>query len=314
MSKMNGSLTLLKTHLYLVSLGIPIQQVVSYMKSPLVEYISKSLKSNTFIDPIFKTVENTLKGVPKDIASEKEVNQFASIYSGALEFSQLASILKVNQKLTANLTELDSFFRNIEKTIFNRENYIFKTVIPNLQSFNTPLYDSLTREQKNIVKKIAENNGNFHDFINGEKIIKNEYNNYITSILFKANELKISGGRFNVDQFFFGDAKTKEVIIDYYNLIKDSINIFHVIDDVPHFKAMIEGVSITHEMLNAISPKYKFIFKDVKDLIYRKSKIISSRNSDAVKTIKNNKNLPIDLSDFTINRLVTLYDKTTVAK
>ena len=54
-----------------------------------------------------------------------EVNQFKDIYEGAQEFKVMASILKVNQKTSANIDELNKFLSKLESAVFAREHSIF---------------------------------------------------------------------------------------------------------------------------------------------------------------------------------------------
>ena len=51
----------------------------------------------------------------------------------------------------------------------------------------------------------------------------------------------------------------KRITKEYYNLIKGTFNIFDVIDEVPHFRQMIQGLNMSHNILSASSVKYNSV-------------------------------------------------------
>ena len=59
-------------------------------------------------------------------------------------------------------------------------------------------------------------------------------------------------------RYYINDENYKNVAIEYYNLIKNTFNILHVVNIVPHFKAMIEGLVSSHKLLSKSSKKYNF--------------------------------------------------------
>ena len=77
----------------------------------------------------------------------------------------------------------------------------------------------------------------------------------------------------------------KRLSIEYYNLLKNTVNIFHVIENSPHFKEMINGLKLSHEMLNSTSKKYNFLFSKSRDII-RKRSLDLHINSDEYNKIK----------------------------
>jgi hypothetical protein len=76
----------------------------------------------------------------------------------------------------------------------------------------------------------------------------------------------------------------RKITASYYNLIKNTINIFDVIENSPHFKAMIDGVGIINNILLISSKKYNFIFSQMRDIIRASSLNIQQYNKGAIKT------------------------------
>jgi len=97
-----------------------------------------------------------------------------------------------------------------------------------------------------------------------------------TDVYGKRQSAKVSllGGKFDFKYFVDKDPENNEyrrLTKEYYNLIKNTFNIFDVIEDVPHFKEMIEGVTLSHNILLNTSIKYNTAFTLTKDTIRKNS-------------------------------------------
>ena len=68
-------------------------------------------------------------------------------------------------------------------------------------------------------------------------------------------------------RLYLKDEKYKKIVKDYYNLIKHTFNVFDVVDNVPHFKGMIDSLILTHDVLLNSSEKYKFVYGKVQDIV-----------------------------------------------
>jgi hypothetical protein len=273
MAKLNASKQLASMHLYMMTLGIEKLDIALFMNSKIALHISKELESNLFIDDektsnfvnsIISRYKKDLK--EKGLESDSDLLAFESIYSGAQEFTTLSSFLGVNQKRSANTIELNKFLMNLEKAMFTRESAIFGFKTLKLRTFNDG--GELSKEDNEIIDDILKNN----KFISREKVI---------SVLDRVKNAGMIGGQFDFRKFV--DKKNpdyKKIAKEYYNLIKDTFNIFDVIDEVPHFKAMIDGIIISHNILLNSSKKYNFVFNFLRDVISYKSDEIQSFNSE----------------------------------
>ena len=66
-------------------------------------------------------------------------------------------------------------------------------------------------------------------------------------------------GGFDFEQYF-ANPEYKQVTKEYYNIIKETFNIFDIIDEVPHFKEMVNSLVLFHNILKRFSSKYDYIF------------------------------------------------------
>ena len=312
MAKLNASVQLASMHLYMLSIGISMNDIALFMNSKTAIDISKKLESNLFSKSKDDTnfVNMVIDGI-KNIADPDELSTFSKIYNGAQEFKMLSGFLRVNQKTSANTDELNKFLNNLETTMYARENILFGKSLFDLRNFAKLGVKNLSAEDNAVIDKIAANN----------ITIKNR--NVIINTLIAAKELGISGGLFDFRKYLTNEVdesgnnipltKYQKITKDYYNLIKDTVNIYDVIDSVPHFKAMIGGVKISHNMLLMLSKKYNFAFNKLRDIVREKTDSLQSEN----KSIKNqlgNTALPTKIGDKELRNAFLCFDKFLVGK
>ena len=318
MAKINATPDLASVHMYMMFLGFDIDQISEYMNKPLVVHILKELETNIFDS------ESKVKFVPQIIGnyisdnklSDEElqyVKGFSDLYEGAQEFKILASILKVNQKTSANIKELNKFLNKFENAVYSRENFVF----------GKDLIDIRNLESKQLEKTI--------DIIlaKNENLIKSdETREYIRKTLRDANEVEIKingekkivsivGGQFDIN-YFINDTSGnyKKATIEYYNLFKATVNIFHVIEKSSQFKEMINGLILSHKILIKSSKKYDFIFNKGRSIIDNRSSELQKYKTENNKltTILGNKAFKIKLDDNRLNRLAIWFDKKLVSE
>ena len=294
MAKINAVSELAGMHLYLLSLGISMDDVAKYMNSDIVKYLLKSLSQNSFrsTERLFipqLVVNYTLEHNEDPEFSEESVKTFNDIYEGGQEFKVLARLLKINQKTAANTQELNSFLSTFNYVVYARENAVLGESVKNLR--NPELWDyTKGKNDLSIVNKILLRNANFSD--NPEK-----YKQYVTDTLTKANNIDVEtidehgmlvhknvsliGGQFDFRYYMnTNNTEYRKATVEYYNLFKNTVNIFDVIENSPHFKAMIDGVSTIHNILLISSKKYNFIFSKARDIIRENSEILQKNNAD----------------------------------
>jgi hypothetical protein len=338
MAKINAILDLASVHLYMYSLGYSASEVALYMNSPFVKELGRSLSVNNFKigskkQSIFsllvgwnkKTKTNPAELPSGHLVTNEDVVTFLDLFKGSQEFKNAAAILKVNQKTKANTVELEKFFSKLESAMFSGELMLewdlFNTRNFANNLFEIPKYDNLASSDKKIVDAIYNTNGNFRG------LPENDIKEYIIKVLFDSGrvivrdldnpslnkQVSLLGGQFDFRYFMQESNSTftneyKDRAIDYYNLFKNTINIFDVIDKSPHFRSMIEGVRVTHSILGKISKKYNVMFSVLKDVIRENSKNLQKRNSH-LKQLMGNVALPLKVEDYMLSRISTTVDK-----
>lgn len=335
MAKVNASVELASMHVYLMILGFTEEQIVEIMTSEVVEDIVDKLETNVFFaksPPKLATIFADLRKSDKyNLAGSEEVKQkkfkgtqnlntIESIYQGAQEIKLLASILGANQKTSANTEELTRFLTQFETLVYARENSIFGKTLKNFSEWEENRYSPNTTLQKQaeskfegIITKIFENNNQLNyeldkihviDLLNKASEIEINYTDEFGDT--QKKEVSLLGGKF--DYRYYMDERNKDyrkIAKEYYNLIKNTVNIFDVIDNVPHFKEMINGITLSYNMLNNTSKMFNFIQNQVRDVTRRNTNRIVFSDNDVNKSIKNqmgNEALQILIDDTAVNK------------
>jgi hypothetical protein len=330
MAKINAIVELSGMHLYMYSLGFTPEDVALFMNSDLARFIARELQTNKFDvasteeSHILSLIDTYIKDNNLTEDQLKEVESFRDIYYGGQEYKILASILKVNQRTRANIAELHKFFSRFENAMFTREHAVLGMNLSKLKTFGekyvkVPKYSELYKKEKDLVDTIITKN---------EVLTENE-RDYVTEVLFNSRNIKvvdpnnesvnittsILGGGFDFRHYLNSNNEEYiEATINYYNLFKNTINIFHVIQNSPHFKQMINGAFQTHRSLNKTSKKYNFIFSDFKDILKRKSLELYNNNKQLVKYSLGNKAFNVKVDEQTINKASITFDKFAVKK
>ena len=319
MAKLNANVELASMHLYMLSLGMSSAQVAVFMNSRIAKEVVKRLESNMFVSNESNLVSSILSGLYKDESIAKnhkdELNTFKDIYEGAQEFKILAKIFKVNQKTSANVVELHNFLSTFNSTVYARENSLFGNDLKHLKYWND--WDGKTKEEidtikNDVAKTIIKNNALLIDD-DVDKII--DILDEVSNIKYGDKNVSVIGGNFDFRIYF--DQKDggayRDAVTKYYNLIKNTINIFDVVDKVPHFKAMIGGLAISHNILLKSSKKYNFVFNETTDIIRNHASKIQKMNEN-MKNVLGNRHLPVKFGEKEIRRAMLVYDKFLAAK
>lgn len=309
MAKINAIGDLSSMHLYLMALGFTSQEVALYMNSDIASWIVKKINSVNIFDGKSKVyISSLIKEYIKDFPEQEVLAKtFLDIYEGSKEFSNLASMLKINQKVSADVENLFLFLNQINKSMYLREHSVLGNNLIKLQN-GTDL--------EKIIEIIVNSHPNNISPKYVQDVLKKASNikvNYINSEgITESKIVSMIGGKFDIRYYIYpGNEEYKKAAIEYYNLFKNTINLFDVIENSPHFKAMIEGLSVTHNKALIVSKKYNFVFNTAVDIINSKSSDLYKNNKDrssSVKTIFGNAALPIDLSEKEIGRLLRGYD------
>lgn len=318
MAKINATPDLASIHIYMLFLGFTPDQVSEYMNSDLVDYIIKGLESDIFTDDEPSNIPKLVNEYKQLNSGDPNINEktetFLDLFQGGQEFKILASILKVNQKTSANIKELNKFLNNFESAIYFRENSIFSKNLKNvndLDNLNTTI-DTIFKNNFNLIDNEENREKAKQVLIEASNVEVYYTDNGIE----KKKFVSLIGGNFDF-RYYHNDKNTeyKRLSIEYYNLLKNTVNIFHVIENSPHFKEMINGLKLSHEMLNSTSKKYNFLFSKSRDIIRKRSLDlhINSDEYNKIKTILGNTALPVKITDEILSKLAIHYDKQMVS-
>lgn len=243
MAKVNASTDLAAMHIYLMIIGLNIDQVVEIMTSSVMGDIVKGMESNIFENTdkqSFYRVVDILKNKYKragDMDSANNLDTYSNIYRSAQEITILSRMLGINQKRAANTWEIYEYLNLFPRAINDIEKKISKKT---WEAFD------IAKNTDFIVKELIKLNPNVSA-------------SYITDTIQKAASLNIMRNGFDFEKYF-SDSDYKQVTKEYYNLFKETFNVFDVIDSVPHFKEMVNSMILFHNLLKRYSSKYNYIF------------------------------------------------------
>ena len=336
MAKVNASVELASMHIYLMILGFTPTEMVDIMTSPVVEDVISKMKDDIFtknstsIVPFVITdlKQNEYKGNPEKL---KDLEAFETIYSGAQEVKKLAKLLGVNQKTSANIQEINKFLTNFESIIFAREHEYFRKDIKSYKE-NIASNNGIDKKEsnpvqynKNLDKMIAtiikNSKGRFtkNDYFEIKRILENARNIKIEFINnsgdITTRNVSVLGGDFDFRYYIHPTNEAyRQATKEYYNLIKDTFNIFDIIDTVPHFKEMIGGLIKSHQLLTLSSFKYNAAFNLLKDAVKKYGVNLKNDNNPNVKYVNGNNGFPIKIEESNIIGASNYVDRMMILK
>jgi hypothetical protein len=316
MAKINAINELAAMHTYLLIMGFTAEEVSIYMNSDIAKHILKVINSTSIYD---EKRALYITDILKEYASDNKENAqlvgtFLDIYNGGQEVSKLAGLLKINQSTSADIESMYDYLIKFNKTIHSRENAVLNKKLLNLRS--TEDYEATNK----LIDTIIDNHPND---ISKEYVIKTINNAANIKVYYidkngleKQKYVSILGGQF--DFRYYIHPKNKDYVkasIEYYNLFKNTFNVFHVIENSPHFKSMISGLSNVHLDALKVSKKYNFVFNTALDVLRDRSMEIYSNNKQNknVTNYMGNTALPINTPSNVISKLLRGYDGFLVA-
>ena len=332
MAKINAVVDLAAMHIYMLTLGYSPNEISTYMNSDLAKFVAEGLESNLFSLEKKKQVKDLVSEyadkpeVSKLIDPEelsKMTSTFMSIYYGAREFSSLASIFKVNTSIKANADELHKFLGNIENAMYSPEVKTFEFL---LKSLKTPLNKMKADRLTEIVKKIMKSNPTLQKMAQKNPNATAEYIEQVLRdaedipVFFidydgkeKVRRVSVKGGEFDARYYVHPkNIQYRNATIAYYNLIKDTVNIFDVLEEVPHFREMVHSVGVTFQMATIASKKFNWVFSKLRNII-RDSKNIkliagNDRHNDRLKNLFGNDAIRLKMDEGFIKRALRTFD------
>ena len=302
LAAINSGTKLMKCHLYLLSLGFDVNDIISFMTSPAVSFIDSisdenifngtQIKINDAIDFAKKCiVEQINYNEAKDLESKQKIKEDLNTYSirgiqrvitdsfkiklskvqnleqflndlyslenilkGANEFSSFGNILGINQGIPQTKEDLiawkNKFVTAINvaisnKGLFNKDKKIQYCDV--IKQYFLKIHPEIFKDGDSD----NFNLGNAYALLGLEKGGKPAIQNALTQLFYKQFEDIIN---FDVDKWL-DDQEYRDKTSQFYNLIKQSINVFYLIDNIPHFKNMFRIANILNKIDQRISLK-----------------------------------------------------------
>lgn len=314
MAKINANVELASMHIYLLILGFTPNQIANIMTSDVVEEIIEGLEVNIFFSdhtPKVNMIIGTLiDKYKKDPVKSMNLKSIQDIFQGAQETKILARMLSANQKTSANTKELNKFLTNFETAMYAREHTVFGEKLVDFEfwdtykdSIDTTKAASAKNKFDKLVALVFEKNNQL-DPVKDKK--------YVEDTLEKAYKMGVAGGKFDFREYIDAkDLNYKIVTKNYYNLIKNTFNMFDIIEEVPHFREMINGIILSHNMLKATSVKYNAVYDILKTTVRENANRIVFSNPEKNKNVKNqmgNKALSPIINDMVVTKCLTGVD------
>ena len=300
LAAINSGTKLMKCHLYLLSLGFDVNDIISFMTSPAVSFVDSISDDNIFNgtqisvnkaidfseDYIISKIEfdsteslqkkkeiqekldsYSIRGIRQPIieAFKSKLNrvtdykQFLSdlrslkhILMGANEFSSFGNILGINQGIPQTKEDLVAWKNKFVTTIYTACNnhglFSKKEGIKYCQ----PIYNYFKETDPSLFNE----DGSFNLPVSYEKLGldkggKSAIEKRLTDIFYNQFQNIIN---FDFDRWL-KDQNYRNRTSEFYNLFKQSINIFYLIDNIPHFKSMFRVANILNQIDEKISLK-----------------------------------------------------------
>lgn len=280
MAKINASTKLASMHAYMMALGFTLDQIVEFMTSETSSLIINESTDNIYYDESPKSITGVIDKLKEDPKiNQAQLRAFEAIYKDSKEFTALTGFLGINQKRKADTWEMYNYLSRFTKAISDAETSILKEYKNNVGDLKL---NKATDKEVTITNLGDLDFDTFFNVIindkpylsNDREYIKNIFDEVRSYVLKddtprKGETVKIIG---NFDlNLYLSDSGYQAVVKKYYNLLKRTFNIFDIVEDVPHFKEMINSLKMSNHMLQTIAAKYKFTTKTLAETIQKHS-------------------------------------------
>lgn len=309
----NNLQKLVQQYIYARLDGEPLERFDSYINTNDYETNKGIERLSDYIERIIYSLQKSRSEYRSKEDFDKDLEEFEKVYQLSNETTTLGgTFLGLNQGLPGSKVDLQSRLREIRSTVTNRE-----------EQFNIHDYDFILSEKSKenfkeikinklnkLLKSIKQNN----HFI---QLDINQEDNYPTykdakSIIMRASAFNIISN-FNVESWlydkilteddimqsnFIGDPidinrvmegkeklSYRDVVSDYYNLIKGTWNIFDIVNRIPQYKEIFNLLKTIY-----VFDKYTSAKSDLTNTIYDKvyettSFIDESQNKAIIKYV-----------------------------
>lgn len=282
LDKINSGNKLAKMYLFMITLGLDIEDIVQFMTSPVISFIDSLSNDSIYADTysmknaiafakgdFSSLISNNLQNIIKNNFEENEAKHIIEqLKKGQLKTKTGESIIdKIKNINTSQYYKLELLEKITQLqeilSIRNFENLSETDVIADVNAFEKILKGA--NEFTNFSKLLGMNQGlktdkvSLQQFIESIEKIFNEGRNS-TKLEFDENN------SFNVKRFFI-DPEYAEKIIEDYEQRKICVNIFDAILKLPHFKAIGELLSLVIDVshMTARSKIYDIVSHKVRN-------------------------------------------------
>lgn len=259
LAKLHASLNLASMHTYLLTMGVPFDDVVNYtVKSQLFSDLYELTKANTWTDStgtvspsVFKALIERAKTFSKEAIEQgkgytiMDVKQLQNLHTWAKEFRTLTAFLGINQGMSNGIAQVISFKNQFENVIINQVNSIDNgTFVPfTVTSLLKQTVPSRYGIQKNNNTEYIEKIIRHHGLNPKDEELQNYY---IAKLIHFEEKYGDAPLLFSVDMNqYYTDNNYREKVKDLYDIFKSTINIFDVLDSIPSFNEMLKAFNTT---------------------------------------------------------------------
>ena len=286
LAKLRASLNLASMHCYLAMFGVPFADIVAYTTSPIFNDLYELTKANGYTNSDGNVNNKVWRALMLNAQSGKytvdEVQQLKRLYNLAQELRQFTSVLGVNQGLKSGVEESVAF-QKLFKGLYNEQ-------FNKLQTFGSiEGVDSLVEAICKLhgIEKNPEIEKFYKDKI--QKVIP-----FLEKYNLKLYDLQIDMNR------YFNDAEYREGIVDIYDIIKGTINIFDVINKLPHFYEMVRAFNTTLQKVQ-VGAKSRFVLSQSEQYFHPENIVNKDGDYQMFK-------LDYRYNDYVIRRIQKFYD------
>lgn len=189
---------------------------------------------------------------------ELDLEEFATVSRRAREASNLGNIfLGMNQGLPSSKVDLLRKLRQIQSLVSTREEQLGIT-----KGWIEKIEKELTKNSIPFTIENIKENVDFQNMvaqlIELNPALDTHYKGYIEGVLANAVFRKVPTN-FNARTWLTSDASYRKAIKNYYNIIKDTWNVFDVVDKVPQFNALLKLLNFVYQADKELSLKSRAV-------------------------------------------------------
>ena len=281
MAKVNATPDLASMHIYLTILGLEPVDVVEIMTSQVVSDILKRRESNLYVSEYDTSIEDVFEDLEKNYKDnpilENNLEVFKDLYYSSKELSALSGLFGVNQKRKANTWEVYKYLSRLER-VFDSANEKFLSKI-DLAEYSSETEMTLMGRAVKINPLLVDQARYMKTVLTNVRDIKVSHTDYDGTTREVTVNLMTDGLDF---RYYINDPNYRQIVKDYYGLIKHTFNVFDVLDSVPHFAEMVNSLVLVHNRLSNSSKKYNFVTNTLKDIINKGDELVSDFNKSYI--------------------------------